>query len=72
MPRSISYIFQRIDALTAEADDVQYTVRISVLEIYNESLHDLLAADLAEPAVELGIFEDKKGKLDKLAPIYYK
>lgn len=39
IPKAFSHIFGCIDAAT---DDKRFLVRCSYLEIYNESIHDLL------------------------------
>jgi centromeric protein E len=50
-PRAISHVF---DFLRSVADDIEYMVRVSYVEIYNEEIRDLL-----EPSnMDLRIFED--------------
>lgn len=68
--RSVSHIFQTLDANNAE-----YTIKVSCLELYNEELQDLLSQDDSPPSTtvssresardrqeRLRIFEDKDGK----------
>jgi kinesin family protein 15 len=46
MPRSFDYIFKRIDDLRQEAEtdhnNIEFLVKSSYLEIYNEQILDLL------------------------------
>uniref|UniRef100_H2YQM0 Kinesin-like protein n=1 Tax=Ciona savignyi TaxID=51511 RepID=H2YQM0_CIOSA len=58
IPRALSQLFDELDKSGAE-----YSVRVSLLEIYNEEIHDLLSP-LAEP-IKMKIYEDnqKKGKV---------
>jgi kinesin family protein 11 len=61
IPRSIHTIF---DVL--ENQSLEYSVKVSFLELYNEELTDLLAEDEGGPGgegvKELRIFEDTTGK----------
>jgi kinesin family member 11 len=52
IPRAISFIFKKL-----ESDCVEYSVRVSYLEMYNEELLDLLAME----KVNLRLFEDRRG-----------
>lgn len=54
IPRSVQYIFERL-----EAHETEYSVRVSYLEIYNEELNDLLNDGDKQ---NLRIFEDSNGK----------
>ncbi|KAJ3213426.1 kinesin motor protein cin8 [Dinochytrium kinnereticum] len=55
IPRSLKKIFQSL-----EGEDSEYSVKISYVEIYNEELKDLLAAD--DSVAKLTIFEDYNRK----------
>lgn len=55
VPRTINEIFNRVNGM-----NVEYTVRISYLEICNEELIDLFAA--TENGVSLKIYENSKGQ----------
>jgi kinesin family member 11 len=56
--RAVNEIFTNLEASNSE-----FTVRVSVLELYNEELHDLLSV---EDGKKLGIFDDsKKGTVVK-------
>jgi len=62
MPRAFEYLFRRMDALKEESekegDQIEFLVRSSYLEIYNETIIDLLDPD----SFNLQIREDiKKG-----------
>lgn len=57
VPRSIDEIFNRLNGM-----DVEYTVRISYMEIFNEELIDLFATT-AENGVALKIYENTKGQV---------
>lgn len=59
IPRSLSYVFQQAQRYMEEFGD-DMTVRVSYLEIYNESLYDLLRFEDAKHS-DLQIFEDKQG-----------
>lgn len=65
IPRSISGVFQHI----LSRPDVEYTVRVSYLEIYNDLMFDLLAplptstVPTADKDVELSILEDERGSI---------
>lgn len=54
IPRAVQHIFERL-----EAQDTEYSVRVSYLEIYNEELNDLLNDGDKQ---NLRIFEDTNGK----------
>jgi len=56
IPRAISYIFQEVQSRYEQA----ITVRVSYLEIYNETMFDLLSPDLSS---NLAIQEDAKGNI---------
>lgn len=49
IPRSVHYIFEGLDA-----QSIEYSVRVSYLEIYNEELHDLLN----DSSTALRLYED--------------
>ena len=51
IPRSFAYIFSSIQ----DAGSTKYLVRASFLEIYNESIRDLLAPDAAKPQAGKGL-----------------
>ena len=55
IPRAVADIFRRLEG--GECADA-FTVKVSVLELYNEELSDLLTAD----EKKLSIFEDNSGK----------
>lgn len=55
-PRTIEEIFSRVNGM-----NVEYTVRISYLEIFNEELIDLFAT--ADNGVALKIYENAKGQV---------
>ena len=62
MPRSFDYIFKRIEELRQEAENdhnnVEFLVKSSYLEIYNEQILDLLDPN----SMNLSLREDiKKG-----------
>ena len=64
VPRCIAHLFNEIHQKTENA----YTVRISFLEIYNETIYDLLSnlkdssgASAVSPGEELTVMEDPKG-----------
>lgn len=57
VPRTICEIFGRMDSM-----NVEFTVRISYLEIFNEELIDLFAAS-GDNGVTLKIYENAKGLL---------
>ena len=54
IPRTVNMIFQQL-----EAQQLEYSVKISCLELYNEDLSDLLG-DQNNPQ-ELKLFEDTTG-----------
>ena len=54
IPRAVADIFRRLEG--GECADA-FTVKVSVLELYNEELSDLLTAD----EKKLSIFEDNSG-----------
>lgn len=56
VPRTIDEIFSRLNGM-----DVEYTVRISYLEIFNEELIDLFAA--TDNGAVLKIYENAKGQV---------
>ena len=59
IPRSIQEIFAEVNSRPDQA----YTIRLSYLEIYNESLYDLLSPSgvVTDGSNELQILEDSKG-----------
>lgn len=62
MPRSFDYIFKRIEEIKSEAENdhnnVEFLVKCSYLEIYNEQILDLLDTG----SINLSLREDiKKG-----------
>ena len=54
IPRTLYALFQKL-----EADDVEYSVKCSFIELYNEELRDLLSAD---DSIKLKIYEDANRK----------
>lgn len=58
IPRALHELFERL-----QGPDVEFTIRVSFLELYNEELFDLLSA--SEDTTRLKIFEDstKKGSV---------
>ncbi|KAA0150768.1 hypothetical protein FNF29_05103 [Cafeteria roenbergensis] len=44
IPRSITRIFERLEARSASEDEFEYSVRLSFLEVYNEQLFDLFGS----------------------------
>ncbi|CAF1221919.1 unnamed protein product [Adineta ricciae] len=54
MPRAIHHIFQGL-----QRQYVDYTVKITYLELYNEELTDLLADSTSEQPEKIKIYEDK-------------
>ena len=52
IPRTLSCLFEQLEARQARGDSVQHTVRVSYLEIYNEAGYDLLdrPADMSDLA----------------------
>ncbi len=65
IPRAVRRIFE-----TLEANGAEYNIRVSLLEIYNEELTDLVADsahDITTPnAQKLKIFEDPSGRKGQL------
>ena len=57
IPRAVEHIFETLNTLTK---DMEYSVKISFLELYNEQLDDLLVASETKHAPELRLCEDKK------------
>jgi len=57
IPRTAAHIFEEISAM----DVVEYNVRVSFLELYNEEVRDLLTEDERPPP--LNIFNDSKGSV---------
>ncbi|CAD6188164.1 unnamed protein product [Caenorhabditis auriculariae] len=60
IPRAVEDIFEQLDQMGCE----EYSLRVSYIELYNEELYDLLAANsVGEDRERLKIFEDptKKG-----------
>ena len=55
IPRSVSRCFERL-----ESRNVEYSVRVSFLEIYNEELCDMLAENNKQP---LKLFENQVTQL---------
>lgn len=55
IPRAMHQIFEKL-----KASDIEFTVRVSYLELYNEELFDLLSSQ--EDATRLRIFEDAARK----------
>lgn len=64
IPRSLEDLFSRLDSLPST--EVQYTVEMSVLEIYNENLFDLLLK--APPSSSSPISADVSSKLFGVVP----
>ena len=60
IPRAMAQIF---DNLKDQADSVEYSVRVSFLELYNEELFDLLS--ICDSTSKLRLYEDatKKGSV---------
>ncbi|KAK3912048.1 Kinesin-like protein KIF11-A [Frankliniella fusca] len=56
IPRAMCALFDELRVLQAE-----YTVRISLMELYNEELYDLLSADEVPPKLRLFDDASKKG-----------
>ena len=62
VPRAVSYVFRQLEAAEA-AGLPPARVRVSYLEIYNESLFDLLQGDgVGASAGDLAVFEDRRGR----------
>ena len=63
IPRALSHIFAKL----SETPDTQYEVRVSYLEIYNESGYDLLEPSHETKSLEdlpkVGLMEDAEGKI---------
>ncbi|KAI9223090.1 P-loop containing nucleoside triphosphate hydrolase protein [Blastocladiella britannica] len=55
IPRAISHVFREVQ----ERPQYAYTLRVSFLEIYNETLYDLLAP--AGSTLDLNVVDDKNG-----------
>ena len=58
IPRCMSHMFDR---LNSQASD--FSVRVSMLELYNEELFDLLSA--ADSTTKLRLFEDSTRKVTR-------
>lgn len=60
IPRTLSNLFERM-----EREKVEYSVRVSFIEIYNEELKDLLGVEAPEDSRKLRIFDEqgKKGSV---------
>ena len=60
IPRAMAQIF---DTLRGQADSLEYSVRVSFLELYNEEISDLLSA--SDDMTRLRLYEDafKKGSV---------
>ena len=63
IPRALSHIFSKL----AESSDTQYEVRVSYLEIYNESGYDLLEPSHETKGLEdlpkVSLQEDTEGRI---------
>ncbi|KAI9184151.1 hypothetical protein H9P43_003204 [Blastocladiella emersonii ATCC 22665] len=57
IPRALSHIFREIQ----ERPQYAYTVRISYLEIYNETMVDLLVPNGGGAGADMAVVEDKNG-----------
>ena len=60
VPRALA---QMLDTLQEQADSVEYSVRVSFLELYNEEIFDLLSAH--DDTSKLRLYEDatKRGSV---------
>ncbi|KAM8967191.1 kinesin-like protein KIF9 [Pelodytes ibericus] len=69
IPRAVQQVFKEIE----EHGDKSVTVRISYLEIYNESLFDLLATlpDVPTPDYQMSIVDDAQGVIVKGLSIHH-
>lgn len=59
-PRAMMELFRQVDALTGEWT---YTLTLSILEIYNESIHDLLNNNPGKDKEKLDIRQTPDGNV---------
>jgi len=62
IPRACNELFKRIKTMTDDpaAKKATYKVQLSMIEIYNEKVHDLFCAPASRPKEGLAVREDKK------------
>lgn len=48
--RSLDYLYTRLDSMNPS---VQYSIRISCLEVYHENVYDLLSSDRNKPSLQI-------------------
>ena len=63
IPRAVAQIFDAVNAQKARSGAVQYTIKASFIEIYNEDLIDLLADAEGDNRPLVQIREDKQGHI---------
>ena len=68
VPRICSNLFTQIES--RKEPGVTYQVTFSMLEIYNEHVHDLLSGAGSKEKVTLKVREGKQGFYGRLSPVY--
>ncbi|KDN52496.1 kinesin-domain-containing protein [Tilletiaria anomala UBC 951] len=63
IPRAVAQIFDAVNAQKARSGAIQYTIKASFIEIYNEDLIDLLADADGDARPLVQIREDKAGHI---------
>lgn len=61
IPRSLSYVFRKLDGMCTETPNVEYSIKVSYIEIYNEELRDLL--NYNEDPKKLKIYGDNNNQI---------